>query len=169
MRTRLLILDLPAGLAPAAIPDSPILNPGRIEIDRERAGPRWLPPAPNCRYLDPERLTLYRAQADGEPEAVAAFEPLLYGTDVAARLVASHRVAVSFTGCLPAILAECLEDDTQIDLPVEKAQRALTAGEPITLTRDVLRYAVERAVEIVGKRYRYNQGLTLRRVFGTLS
>ncbi len=166
MHARLLILDLPANLPVDLIPDQPFDCPGRIEISCSGRGPRWLPPAPTCVYLDPDRLILYRTEADGTPVKVGDLEVILFGYPFASRFSRNERIGVTFTGGDVERLAVCLEDDTQVDLPVHKARSALLAGEPITLTRDVLRYAIERGVEMVGKRHRRLAGDTLRKLFG---
>ncbi len=154
-----------------------IRNPGILTLNQGRRAPFWVPPGQGYAYLARDG-ELYEAGSDDDapPRRVGNLTEAVFGTALLTRVAANARGAFVFTTREPQVLAQCLEDDTQVSLSAKKAESLIRAGEPVTVTRDVLDYAVIAAVRAVGgynaaQAARNPQGdepWTLRRIFGTI-
>ncbi len=165
----LTILDAPGLTGLADLVGRPFTTRGRVSVDARKGKPVWLPQTRGCVFVDPAGVA-YTASADGSPTKLGSLTEAVFGRTTLARFAHSAHLGLKFEGCLPKILAPCIEDDTAVDLCLDKARRLLDRGERIYLARENLTYAVREALERVGRTRRGDPaGLTLRAVFGTIS
>ncbi len=150
------------------------LNPGTLKLGAGRKTPSWLPHDPRVLYAG-EGGDLYALTSDieggyGAPRKVGDLADVVLGRALLQRYAAKAEPGFVFGTDEAPTLARCLEDDTEVDLPAEEAERLVREGKPIVLPRAVLTYALLEAVRTVG---RNNARLvdgerpwTLRRIFG---
>lgn len=154
--------------------DRPFLNPGALRLTAGRKAPKWLPAAPGCLYADAEGDLYESASVEGRAaRKVGDLAGLVLGRDLLGRFDATGQAGFVFRTGEPGALAACLQDDTEVDLPLDKALRLLAEGRRIHLTRNVLHYALLEAVRAIGRANARRSApgddpWTMRRVFGTV-
>jgi hypothetical protein len=118
---------------------------------------------------------LYAAGEGRAPIKVGDLADLVFGREMLGRFSHAEHAGYIFATQEAKILADCLQDDTELDLPADKARRLIETGKRIYLSRNILTYALLEAVRIVG--YRNERGTvpvnggawTMRRIFGAIS